>query len=170
MQRKSSFPGTDCVTMAVAASACAYAAQTKVCGYNILRHQCKIFNCDTVWQAGIHSRSLYIHFLCLRTSVCRHAGLGPASSDFGLLRCLPTVSRFLPDGLKTYTSFSSLPCQLSFMRASKVVIVWGEAQSLGPSTLYLRTPFLSIIYVSGTPVMPKILAADSSGLRKTGKE
>jgi hypothetical protein len=39
---------SDCVTMAVAASACAYAAQTKVCGYNILGHQCKIFNCDTV--------------------------------------------------------------------------------------------------------------------------
>jgi hypothetical protein len=38
----------DCVTMAVAASACAYAAKTKVCGYNILGHQCKIFNCDTV--------------------------------------------------------------------------------------------------------------------------
>src|SRR4030043_1328792 len=36
-----------CVTMVVAGFSLRISAQTKVCGYNILWHQCKNFHCDT---------------------------------------------------------------------------------------------------------------------------
>lgn len=45
----------------------------------------------------------------------------------------------------------------------------GEFQSTGPITFSLRIPFLSIMNVSGTPVIPNRLAAELSGSRYTGK-